>query len=536
MIRREAKPTMVRPPVPCSQFCRQLLATIGVLLVCAATPACAQELPGLLNQLGDLIGEVIKPPKPVRARAIEFVDGGAQVMAVGRPPQPNSARVRQQRLDAWCLSLEDSLARDLDLNDHQRDELQKLLIKQSAINHQRWKAEQNQNRGNQLIDATPILFAGSTGPTRRIARAVDKVLPRLVNEEKQAQYADLKTRRKKRIGDWFAQRAVAVIDAELFFSDAQRDACFEELRPHTERRSNGLFAFHRYSHYLPYEALPIVQTFRILELTPAQQSRLEDLRTNASAGNQITLTLTSNATEQNEKQLHEAYQTARTQFLNAAAVRAQFLTTRLELPQEQARYLETAGKGVTIRSLNEWKKRTRKQMQQYAANPRFGAGMRVGLPGPDIRRLEHDQLWKRAVTTVCENADTELFSRHDQQVLDGAIAFILATLDRELTLREDQIETMSQLVEKAEPHRVHIGQYYYLELAMLARTLVRIDEGQLADVLSEPQMKSWKLIKGAFRFRGKDRAELTTRNGDIHLNLTKPGSHTRRPGVLMNVF
>lgn len=535
MIRREVKPTMVRPPVPCSLDCCRILATVGILLVCAVSPTFAQDRPGLLNQLGDIIGDVIKPPEPIRVRAAVAVD---MPVAVNQGGQRNSARVRQQRLDAWCLSLEDSLAHDLDLSDDQRDDLQKLLIKQSAINHQRWKAEQNQNqnRGNQLVDTTPILFAGSTGPTRRISRAVDKAMASLLSEDKQALYTELKTKRKQRIGDWFAQRAVAVIDAELFFSDTQRKACFDELRPHTERRSNGLFAFHRYSHYLPYEALPIVQTFRILELTPAQESRLKDLRSNASAGNQITLTLTSNATDQNEKQLHEAYQTARTQFLNAAAVRAQFLTTRLELPQDQARYLETAGKGVTIRSLNQWKKQTRKQMQQYAANPRFGAGMRIGLPGPDIRSLEHDQLWKRAVNTVCENADADLFDRHDQQVLDGASAFILATLDRELTLREDQVETVRKLVDNTTPHLVHSNQYYYLELAMFARTLVLMEEEQLAEVLSEPQMKAWKLIKSAFRFRGKGRAEFTTRNGDVHLNLTKPSNGTRRPGFLMNVF
>ena len=53
-----------------------------------------------------------------------------------------------------------------------------------------------------------------------------------------------------------------------------------------------------------------------------------------------------------EKQLQNACRHARKRYFNAAAVQTEYLSTCLQLPTEQARYLEVAGKGVTVRSLN----------------------------------------------------------------------------------------------------------------------------------------------------------------------------------------
>ena len=149
------------------------------------------------------------------------------------------------------------------------------------------------------------------------------------------------------------------------------------MRPITARRhSNGLYAFHVQSYYLQYEQLSqFVRRFSRLKLTPLQEQRWDDLR--KQSGNQhnhIMVTMTPNADEENEKQLQNACRHARKRYFNAAAVQTEYLSTCLQLPKEQAHYLEVAGKEVTVRSLNSWKKQTRATIKQFAGNQQFAAG------------------------------------------------------------------------------------------------------------------------------------------------------------------
>ncbi len=497
------------------------LCAVSVILF-AAGDCIAQERPGLLERLGDLLDA---------AAGREQVEDAAIDVEVAAPAVPmlnpvvnraqGEVETRQKRLDTWCLALESTLTAELMLTAEQQAAVKQVLTKEVALNQQRWKRQEHNQRP--LPETTVILFAGMSGPTRRIYRAVDRALPPLLTEDQLDRLAELTEQRQQRIGNWFAVRAASVVNSELFLNNEQLQACVENLRPHTSRRSDGLYAFHQQKHYLPYEPLSsFLVRLKSVELTEKQRRRWGDLKAADPNNNHVMVTINSGADDQNEQQLDAAYQAARERFLNAAAVRTEFLTTSLQLPDPAARHLQVAGKGVTIRRLNAWKKQTREQIKQFAANQRFAPGVAIGLSGPQIQSFEQDRIWRRAVEKVCSSADTDLLRQHRQRELEGATAFVMGTLDRELTLREDQVEGLQLLVEETEPHRVSNSQYYFLELAMLARTLVRINEDQLADLLSESQMECWKLVKSQFRFQARRQAGFQTQHGEMQLILTQP--------------
>jgi hypothetical protein len=506
-----------------------LIAAVGLLLT--ATPAVAQERAGVLERIGAFFGGTVE---------VEIEDGAVlvenlEVLVAAGEATPGEIVIRKKRLDAWCLAMEESLTEYLSLTGEQHAGFKELLAKELALSQRRWKKQD----GNKAIaDTTVILFTGRTGPTARIqSRAYGKGLSESLTEEQQERLSKLRTERNRRIGDWFARRATAVIDSELFLNDEQRTACFEDVRLRIARRSNGLYAFHKQHYYLPYEpARQFASKFKALQLTRAQQQRYQDLLgSDQNQNNHVMITVSTGNNEENQKQVEAACQTAKTRFLKVAAVRAEYIATSLKLPQDQTRYLEIAGKGATVRCLKAWKKQTEKQVEQFAKNPQFAGGQQIGLGGPDVRTFSNDQLWKTAVKKVSSKTDLNVQEDREKHILDGAVSFVMATLDRELFLDDDQVEDLRSLVEETEPHRVNTHQYYMLELAIMARMLVRIDDKQLAEVLNESQMECWKQIKTPFRFQGKERANITTQHGDMNLNLMAP-KQRRRNSDVFNLF
>lgn len=513
-------------------FMRLMTLIVVVLWMCVECGCVqAQQERGVVQRVLEFL---TRPAEPEQAEP-EALQEAVQVRGAFAPNAaadvmraPGEIASRQKRLDAWCLALEDRLAKQFELTDQQRGELKKLLTKEAALNQQRWKRREPEGRA--MPDSTVIVFAGKTGPTRRILRAVDRTFADLLSESQMERYTEVSQHRRERIGDWFAQRAVAVINSELYLSEEQLQACFEDLRQHAGKRSNGLYAFHQQNHYLPYERLDgLLNRLKSVKLTAIQKQRSQDLKTGNSNNNHVMVTINGGAVEQNEEQLNAIYQQSREEMLNAAAVRAEFITTSLQLPQREARHLQVAGKGVTIRTLNAWKKQTREQIASFAENPRFGPGITIGLAGPQLNAFEQDQIWQRAVDRVCAATDADLVRQRQQQERQGATAFVLATLDRELSLQSGQLDELQRLVEEAEPQRVAKNQHYCLELAILARTLVRIDEERLSNLLSAPQMTCWELMKSQFRFQNDTRARISTQHGDLQLRLTDPSY--RRSGA-----
>jgi len=490
------------------------IAVVGLVVV--VSPVTAQDGPGLLERLGALFGGAIEVEEEVAAPvAMGFV--------APNQAAPAEIAARQKRLDTWCLALEESLVQSVSLTADQRVELGRLLTQETALNMQRWKKQQQRNQNIAIPATTVILFAGKAGPTSRLLRAVSKASSTLFTEQQQELYAENKTNRNQRIADWFARRATVVIDNELFLSDEQRTVCYEHIRMQHMYRSNGLYAFHEQRYYLPYESPEKLTPWNTeFQLTRIQQRRWKDvIADNNGRNNHVMVFVGAGQKNENDKQLEATYQQARKRFLNVAAVRAEHLSSSLELPQQQARYLEVAGKGATIQCLNSWKTQTQKQIKQWADNPQFvGRRQQIGLGGPDIRSFGRNKLWKSAVKKVCSTTESDVHQQRSERALEGAVAFVMATLDRELLLSDAQVKDLSQLVEESEPHQVASHQYYMLELAMIARTMVHINTEQLGNVLNEFQMECWKQIKAPFRFQGKERAQITTQHGDMNLTLT----------------
>lgn len=540
MAGRKVKTAVMRYILQPPRFACRLLLTVCVAgcLSLNAGIANAQDAPQLLEQIGAVLRDVVQPPNDVVVVEEEEEELAVPQLLVDvpAPAVPEVVRAadeitaRRKRLDAWCQVKEDWLAAESELTPEQRLRLKKLLTKEAALNQQRWKRQENE--GRVLPDTMVILFGGTLGPTRRVHRGILRDFIGRLPQEQRRRYAEVSQRRRDRITDWFAERAACVVSSELYLTDEQLAACTEEMKKQTRRPSNGLYAFHQQTHYLPYHSIESLQPrLDALTLTEIQQRRLTDLVAASKNNSQLMVAINGGEKEHNEDVLNGFARKAKQRMLTAAAVRTEYITTRLQLPPQEARHLQVAGKGVTIRHLNTWKKQTRAQLQQFAQNPRFGLGMTIHLAGPGAALFEHDRIWQQAVRKVCEATNSKLIRTWSQRERQGATAFVMATLDRELMLRESQVEGLQRLIEASEPHQVGKPQEMLLELAMLARTLVRVDEADLRDVLSESQLECWEQMKRQFRYQNNTRTAVPTRNGEVWLGLEGRqlrGSHAPR--------
>lgn len=61
-------------------------------------------------------------------------------------------------------------------------------------------------------------------------------------------------------------------------------------------------------------------------------------------------------------------------------------------------------------------------------------------------------MWKTTVQKVRRKAETNVNQAQKQPMLDGATAFVMATLDRELFLDDDQIQGLRSFVGQTGPH------------------------------------------------------------------------------------
>jgi len=210
------------------------------------------------------------------------------------------------------------------------------------------------------------------------------------------------------------------------------------------------------------------------------------------------------------------------------------------LNEKQARHLELAARGALLRATKKWKvetlqhvKRFRKQNQGFAFRGGFGVldgrfRIRLAVPEPD--RFLRDDIWQRAVEKLPPPVEVEV-STKESTVRDGATAFVLGALDRELFLSEKQIEPLQKLIAMTEPERVARDQVHLLELAMMGRVLKEINEDAVDGILTDAQMGCWQQMKSQYRFKDIH-ATIPTRYGWLVLMLADgpvPAQPVREP-------
>ena len=487
------------------------LALLVLLLSANAESAPAQvDVPRLLERLEGLFRQ---------AQANQVAP--ANDFPIPQRPM-NQMKARQERLDTWCATYLHWLSESLDLNDDQKKQTQELLSHESSKNQRQWQRRQ----GNvPLPDTTVILFAGYGGPVVQITSDHwEKQLLHLLADGQKKMWMDVSLTRKSRIRDQYARRATALVDTELYLSPEVRDVVYQAARKLYRRdRTNGLFAFNRQSTYMRNESLvSLVTSVDDQHWTEAQQRRINDLRrpsTNQRAFVGTHVVIRGNQQEETWKQqVHVMYESAEKEFLNASAVRTSWMKTALELTPEQARHLELAGKGSTIRCLRRWKKSTQQRLDSVV--DRSGDQNRAtALNPPDITAIEEDQLWKHAFDEILRTARSEIAVERNRFVESSAVDFLMATLDRELVLHEHQISALRKLFEDTQPHLTPTRQPYLLELAMIVRAMSRINPVALREVLTEPQMSNWNLMASSFRVQNKSSAIVTVQHGQLQLSL-----------------
>ena len=485
----------------------------SVLAVClmlgTGTASPAQDAdPGLLERLGKLFQQ--------RGRVREDA-----VPAPANPQRPaDLVKTRRERLDAWCDSYLRWLVEELAFSDDQQRQIGQLLSGEVERNQRQWK----ERPGNfPLPDTTVIVFAGHGGPVARISGVrFEKELLKVLNPEQKRIWKVESLTRKLRICDQYARRATAIVDTELFLLPELREAVFQVGRKaYRNHGTNGLYAFHAQGQYMQRESLTsFVGSVDDEFWSEAQKRRLDDLRQPWSEQKGDHFVVRGGQPEEfRHDQVGAICQTAERRFLNGIAVHTSWLATSLRLTPKQARHLEVAGKGSAIRCLRSWKKSTRRtldRMTEQLDQPHIS----IRLTPPDVGAVEHDQLWKHTLNGIISSAGKDNAADRDKWIRATAVDFVLATLDRELTLSENQIPALRKLIETTQPHLTPDSQPRMAELAMVVRTISRIKRDSLDEILAEPQLSCWKLIESQFRLQLEKRiAVISVQHGTVQVRL-----------------
>lgn len=453
------------------------------------------------------------------------VAGFATVQELEPEREIDRSRKRQERLDSWYRAWIAHWATALELTDQQVSAIDQQARKILETNQGRWE----RRRVRMLLGDTAVIqFAGTSGPVYRIGRLLHKWLNEHLSARQMEMMEQCQLKRTRRIARWFAERGVAVADAELELTDDQQKECFDDFYRRAQRHGNGLYWFHGRSSYLRYE--PLVSLSGRMEahpLTSVQVGRLHALKDAGTPGNQNE-NLTVIVGDENSEAVDGASRKVVSRFRIEADRHVAFLVASRGLNEKQRRHLELAARGALLRATKKWKVETlqyvnrfRKQNKGFAFRGGFGGHngrVRITLAVPEPDRFLRDEIWQRAVERLPPPVGVE-FSTKESTVRDGATAFVLGTLDRELFLSEKQIEPLQRLIAMTEPERVAGGQVHLLELAMMGRVLKEINEEAADGILTDAQMVCWQQMKSQYRFKDVH-ATIPTRDGRLVLMLT----------------
>jgi len=125
---------------------------------------------------------------------------------------------------------------------------------------------------------------------------------------------------------------------------------------------------------------------------------------------------------------------------------------------------------------------------------------------PTTRDVAESPIWRRAVKEAVANAGGLQSDVFDSIRREGATAFILGTLTREMFLSPEQQDQLRPLIEATHPEET--PEQPVRELAMFAAAMLRIQPDKLSDVLDQHQQVCWNLIRDSFELQPDERSAL----------------------------
>ena len=198
-----------------------------------------------------------------------------------------------------------------------------------------------------------------------------------------------------------------------------------------------------------------------------------------------------------EEQLAALQTVLRKQLASSMTIRHEYLTTALELSADQSRRLQVAAKGATSRQLNSWKQSAVTAVRQHA-DKKLHRGQLISIVStfPTSQDAAEHTIWTRAVEDALNSAGGIKPDGFDEIQRSGATAFVLGTLTRELFLTDEQQTALRPLISDTHPEET--PDQPVSELAMIVRTMLRIQSDKVSNLLDESQLVCWNLIRDSF--------------------------------------
>lgn len=507
-----------------------LLAIIVGMMLSGATAFGTDEEkpPSFFKRLGLELGRELSGQTQFDQRPAVGQMLAAPVMIAGPMGEP-SEKDRQEfkdRTNAYLASFRPWLVATCQLTPEQQtlfdQESQAALEKIQA----EYAKESDNNRQHAAMgDTYPIIFVVKGDRTSKIDKALKAVLDTRVLTEQQKPILEAAIKERQ---DWQKQQfrtlIIQLLDSQLYFSAAQRKS-LEETLIATDKIRHPLYTFQPQSYYLPYESIEVLvpAMFRTEVLEEAQRKRLKDLANDRNDSNMIFQS--SSGMEEWEKQIKTAAEKYRKMLLLAAEVRIAWYRRELNLNDNDVRALEIAAKGAAMSAVTTWKEGAEATIEQMLEQAkRFGGNFAFGTQTLNAQQLDRTEIWQEAVDKVAGNKASIIEERtgSERKIMAAEVA---AILDQELWLLPSQREPLIAAMEPTLPAKFSSIQYseYFRDIVILCHPLVRMEEQQKKQVLSEQQVVVFDLLAKHFRYRAENGyAEFSLRNqGTFHLSLSR---------------
>lgn len=453
------------------------------------------------------------------------------------------AEIRQRRLTLYLSAWQGWLHDCCSLTPDQQAQVKKLCDQAILESQQSWHERRHEGNMTGLPDYAPLELTRSPGPSEPTNRTSFQArLRKLLSPDQQKRYATATTARFLRLLDADRARVIAEIDEQLHLSDDQRIRLENELRALIRNSNTSLFGFETNGSPLEYLS-PKVVAWRIseLDLTAAQRLTMESYfpELQRREANVVRLVLNLKNWEEELTSVASAY----IESLNKEMlVRVDEYATLWKLDTRQHQHLQLAAAGAVTRTVSEWRSATMENMHANADSLRQLAedreiavakahavnqlrqmqGLAIPAPGVslavpvnaeslDLTRVQNHPIWKRAVAKLRSEIDIPGVQR-TAWGWDSCVDFALTALNRELWLRDNQLDAMRVLIVAAMPKNIDKVTQPGRELLYVAIVLKQVSPESLSTVLDTAQLLAWQELANQFDYR-EDSVQISLRDG-----------------------
>ena len=478
-------------------------------------PVTASAQEEALEVISGFLKSLTKGKKRKRGRKVEDAPAAVAAPVRGRAVNPAKQELenRKLRLENHFKAYAAWIDHVCQLSDEQNKELEKLLEQKIGLSQKKFGEKKvPQNHQNYLYDYSPFRFFDDDGAGTDIYKAdLEKAVQKLLNKKQKESLLAAISKRKQQLHTRYLNYIMEKADKELFLSEKQEKQIRDLFPDQIPLLENGLYTFMPRTYYVKEKPIASIVMHPPVAFKRVQMNRLQDLKQRQSS---LTF-MANNGVESWYKQLDEEVENQKEKFQRALDIRIAFIGTEFQLSPQDKQYLKLAGKGATLRTLAAWKKKSLPQLKSWekhvARQP--GQNFGFGLQAADVSELDKNPLWEHAVKKVVTE---ETYNKIMQQAQQAKAAYLVAILDQELYLRDDQRDKIQEILQGNLPAVNYQNSQSY-DLALLGLTIHGKKRKTIEKILTEPQLNAFTVLKSQFTVQNSYLG-IQSRHGQMYLH------------------